>query len=57
MDTTIGNKWTCTACSKELDVQDVFVLRQAGPVLSLRPLCEPCADRTLRIYQKERENA
>jgi len=43
--------WGCTRCRKAVPIEDVFVLREAGPALSLKPLCEPCADFLLAKYQ------
>ena len=39
--------WSCSACGKELQVEDVFVITHGGPKISLRPFCEPCADQVL----------
>jgi hypothetical protein len=47
-----ANTTPCTRCHRELEIEDVFVLTHAGPTLSLKPLCEPCADNALRVYRR-----
>lgn len=48
MTETIDSKlWECTVCTKQLPVIDIFVLRHVGPVWSLKPMCESCADKKL----------
>lgn len=47
----VKSSWKCSRCQKLTLIEDIFVLSHAGPKISLRPYCEPCADLMLTEYQ------
>lgn len=46
------NIWKCSRCGCDVPIEDVFVISQGGPKISLRPFCELCVDIVLAEHQE-----